>query len=64
MFAPIALMSGIHCMNKYLIHPKILDSTSKELQDGDTVIVIKNLSLERCAETNKSWNKSQEYTPQ
>jgi protein PhnA len=42
----------------------ILDSTGKELHDGDSVIVIKDLPVKRAPKPIKAGTKVKEYSPQ
>jgi protein PhnA len=45
-------------------NPKILDSNGKELHDGDSVIVIKDLPVKRAPKPIKAGTKVKEYSPQ
>ena len=45
-------------------NPNILDSTGKELHDGDSVIVIKDLPVKRAPKPIKAGTKVKEYSPQ
>jgi protein PhnA len=44
-------------------NPKILDSNGKELHDGDSVIVIKDLPVKRAPKPIKAGTKVKEYSP-